>query len=202
MRLRSVGRAVLGIGAAVVGCGLAWHSLLGAVTGGLATLLALFTVTDATARGQAVTTAQIKAPEGYDLHKPAHTFTAGPGAPVTVTVANAKTAGTASPTPAEKSTHRPTGTPATPTSTSTEDSRGGPEPVSAATGSPDAQEFPATATTHTVSPKTPAGSFAHTGTDATPWLLGSAGALLAVGGGAICLVRRRKVNGDDGQPES
>ncbi|WP_369269457.1 FUSC family protein [Streptomyces sp. R11] len=56
-RLRFAARAVLGIGLAVVVCGLAGHSLVGAVTGGLAALLALFTVTDATVRGQAVTTA-------------------------------------------------------------------------------------------------------------------------------------------------
>ncbi|MFD0052125.1 FUSC family protein [Streptomyces sp. NPDC127168] len=56
-RLRFAARAVLGIGAAVVVCGLAGVSLVGAVIGGLAALLALFTVTDATVRGQAVTTA-------------------------------------------------------------------------------------------------------------------------------------------------
>ncbi|WP_330341470.1 FUSC family protein [Streptomyces sp. NBC_00557] len=56
-RLRFAARAVLGIGLAVVVCYLAGHSLVGAVTGGLAALLALFTVTDATVRGQAVTTA-------------------------------------------------------------------------------------------------------------------------------------------------
>ncbi|MEV0738106.1 FUSC family protein [Streptomyces sp. NPDC050549] len=57
MRLRFAARAVLGIGLAVVVCGLTGQSLAGAVTGGLAALLALFTVTDATVRGQAVTTA-------------------------------------------------------------------------------------------------------------------------------------------------
>ncbi|MFJ4468528.1 FUSC family protein [Streptomyces sp. NPDC089424] len=60
-RLRFAARAVLGIGLAVVVCGLAGHSLVGAVTGGLAALLALFTVTDATVRGQAVTTALLPA---------------------------------------------------------------------------------------------------------------------------------------------
>jgi hypothetical protein len=57
VRLRFAARAVLGIGLAVVVCGLAGHSLAGAVTGGLAALLALFTVTDPTVRGQALTTA-------------------------------------------------------------------------------------------------------------------------------------------------
>ncbi|MBN0043532.1 FUSC family protein [Streptomyces actuosus] len=56
-RLRFATRAVLGIGLAVVVSGLAGHSLPGAVTGGLAALLALFTVTDSTVRQQAVTTA-------------------------------------------------------------------------------------------------------------------------------------------------
>ncbi|GHI09592.1 hypothetical protein AQI88_27680 [Streptomyces cellostaticus] len=60
-RLRFAARAVLGIGLAVVVCGLAGHSLPGAVTGGLAALLALFTVADATVRGQAVTTALLPA---------------------------------------------------------------------------------------------------------------------------------------------
>src|SRR4051812_49470565 len=56
LRLRSAVRAVLGIGLAVAVCGLAGHSLVAAVTGGLAALLALFTVTHATVRRQAVTT--------------------------------------------------------------------------------------------------------------------------------------------------
>ncbi|MGW7541941.1 FUSC family protein [Streptomyces sp. NPDC054770] len=61
VRLRFAVRAVLGIGLAVVVCGLAGHSLTGAVTGGLAALLALFTVADATVRGQALTTALLPA---------------------------------------------------------------------------------------------------------------------------------------------
>ncbi|GAA3150119.1 hypothetical protein GCM10017687_79640 [Streptomyces echinatus] len=42
-------------------CGLAGHSLAGAVTAALAALLALFTVADPTVRGQAVTTALLPA---------------------------------------------------------------------------------------------------------------------------------------------
>ncbi|MFE0964428.1 FUSC family protein [Streptomyces sp. PDY-4] len=61
IRLRFAARAVLGIGLAVVVCALAGHSLTGAVTGGLAALLALFTVTDPTVRGQALTTALLPA---------------------------------------------------------------------------------------------------------------------------------------------
>ncbi|MER6068447.1 FUSC family protein [Streptomyces sp. NPDC001817] len=60
-RLRFAARAVLGIGLAVVVCFLAGQSVIGAVTGGLAALLALFTVTDPTVRGQAVTTALLPA---------------------------------------------------------------------------------------------------------------------------------------------
>ncbi|WP_392676040.1 FUSC family protein [Streptomyces sp. LN785] len=56
LRLRSSARAVLGIGLAVVLSGLATHSTPAAVAGGLAALLALFTVTDAEVRDQALTT--------------------------------------------------------------------------------------------------------------------------------------------------
>lgn len=56
LRLRSSARAVLGIGLAVTLSGLASHSLPAAVAGGLAALLALFTVTDAQVRDQALTT--------------------------------------------------------------------------------------------------------------------------------------------------
>ncbi|WP_405689949.1 FUSC family protein [Streptomyces sp. NBC_00057] len=61
LRLRSGLRAVLGIGPAVAVCGLAGHSLVAAITGGLAALLALFTVLDATVRDQAITTALLPA---------------------------------------------------------------------------------------------------------------------------------------------
>nr|WP_202501171.1 FUSC family protein [Streptomyces sp. SID5785] len=61
IRLRFASRAVLGIGLAVALCGAVGHSLAAAVTGGLAALLALFTVTDPTVRGQATTTALLPA---------------------------------------------------------------------------------------------------------------------------------------------
>ncbi|CAM5303066.1 FUSC family protein [Streptomyces spiroverticillatus] len=57
MRLRSGLRAVLGIALAVALSGLVGHSLVAAITAGLAALLALFTVADATVAKQAVTTA-------------------------------------------------------------------------------------------------------------------------------------------------
>jgi hypothetical protein len=57
VRLRVSLRAVLGTGLAVTACELAGLSLPASITGGLAALLALFTVGDPTVRGQAVTTA-------------------------------------------------------------------------------------------------------------------------------------------------
>ncbi|MGW0532322.1 FUSC family protein [Streptomyces sp. NPDC003032] len=57
LRLRSAGRGVLGVGLAVTVSVLVTHSLSAAITGGLAALLALFTVADASVRRQAVTTA-------------------------------------------------------------------------------------------------------------------------------------------------
>lgn len=56
VRLRFAGRGALGISLAVAMCGVAGHSLVAAIAGGLAALLALFTVTDPTVRGQVVTT--------------------------------------------------------------------------------------------------------------------------------------------------
>ena len=58
LRLRFATRAVIGVAAAVAvseTCGL---SLTASIVGGLAALLALFTVTDATVRDQQITTAQ------------------------------------------------------------------------------------------------------------------------------------------------
>ncbi|HCA84535.1 MAG TPA: hypothetical protein DEQ61_02920, partial [Streptomyces sp.] len=61
LRLRVSARAVLGIGLSVAVAELAGLSLLASITGGLAALLALFTVGDATVRRQAVTTALLPA---------------------------------------------------------------------------------------------------------------------------------------------
>ncbi|MEU5051686.1 FUSC family protein [Streptomyces sp. NPDC021096] len=57
LRLRSSARAVLGVGLAVAVCDLTTHSLAATIAGGLAALLALFTVTDAKVAAQVVTTA-------------------------------------------------------------------------------------------------------------------------------------------------
>ncbi len=61
LRLRTSARAVLGIGLAVTACALEGMPLNASITGGLAALLALFTVTDPTVRRQAVTTAALPA---------------------------------------------------------------------------------------------------------------------------------------------
>ncbi|MFJ8074147.1 FUSC family protein [Streptomyces sp. NPDC096176] len=61
LRLRSAVRAVLGTGLAVAVCGLTGHTLNAVVVGGLAALLALFTVTDSTVRSQMITTAMLPA---------------------------------------------------------------------------------------------------------------------------------------------
>jgi hypothetical protein len=60
-RLRVSLRAVLGIGLAVTVCAAAGSPLPASITGGLAALLALFTVADPTVRGQAATTALLPA---------------------------------------------------------------------------------------------------------------------------------------------
>ncbi|MEV8531630.1 FUSC family protein [Streptomyces sp. NPDC051211] len=60
-RLRNSSRAVIGTGLAVAVAELAGLSLTASITGGLAALLALFTVTDATVRRQAATTALLPA---------------------------------------------------------------------------------------------------------------------------------------------
>ena len=61
LRLRTSVRAVLGIGLAVTACALEGMPLNASITGGLAALLALFTVTDATVPRQVVTTAALSA---------------------------------------------------------------------------------------------------------------------------------------------
>lgn len=61
LRLRTASRAVIGVGLAVTVAELAGFSLTASITGGLAALLALFTVTDASVRAQAWTTALLPA---------------------------------------------------------------------------------------------------------------------------------------------
>ncbi|KUH40448.1 MULTISPECIES: FUSC family protein [Streptomyces] len=61
LRLRNATRAVVGVGLAVTAAELAGLSLTASITGGLAALLALFTVIDGTVRAQRVTTVLLPA---------------------------------------------------------------------------------------------------------------------------------------------
>ncbi|MFF3332680.1 collagen binding domain-containing protein [Streptomyces sp. NPDC002888] len=135
--------------------------------------------------GTAFWVKQTKAPEGYDLYKPSRAFTAKPGAPVTVTVTNAKTAST---TPTPTATQTPSGKP-------TQDTSGqGDSTVSSAPSTADSTSDttiankPAASTPAT----TPEGTLAHTGADAAPWLIGGAGMLLASGVGVVVATCRRR----------
>lgn len=170
---------------------------------GSETLLTLTTGSQGTATGELPVTSrktefwvkQVKAPQGYDLYKPAKTFAAGPGAPVTVTVTNAKTATTPKPDPSEKPTDKPTDIPSD-----------GAQPTPADSATPDAESslLPAATATEEATPKTPAGALAHTGADAIPWILGGGGLFVAAGSAALIAARRRRTDSstDDGSSES
>ncbi|MGW5868298.1 SpaA isopeptide-forming pilin-related protein [Streptomyces sp. NPDC055239] len=172
---------------------------------GTSTLFTLTTGSKGTASGELPVSSrkaqfwvkEIKAPAGYDLYKPSKTFSAGPGAPVTVTVTNSKTATTAPPT--HKPTARPTDTPShKPTGKPSPSKPGKDEDVSApsASGTPttDDETAPSTAA------PAPAGSLARTGADAAPWLIGGAGLLIAAGGSTLFAARRRRT--DDSADEN
>ncbi|MFJ9085821.1 SpaA isopeptide-forming pilin-related protein [Streptomyces sp. NPDC102384] len=150
--------------------------------------------------GTAFWVKQVKAPQGYEFCKPSKAFKAKPGDSVTVTKTNAKTATTPSPTekptdkPTEKPTERPTGEPSDkPAPAHPGQSEDIPAP--SAPDSPDTNE-----TTPSTAAPSPEGSLAHTGADATPWLIGGAGLLIAAGGGALVMARRRRMDDstDDG----
>ncbi|MFF3976580.1 SpaA isopeptide-forming pilin-related protein [Streptomyces sp. NPDC001828] len=161
------------------------------------TILTLTTGSDGTASGKLPVNSrtgsdfwvkQVKAPEGYEMYKPSKTFKAKPGDPVTVTTTNAKAATTPQPTekPTERPTEKPTGKPS---DRPTPDKPGKDEDVS----EPSASDTPtADETASNTAAPAPAGSLAHTGSDATPWLLGGAGLLIVVGGGALAVARRRR----------
>ncbi|MFG3153973.1 SpaA isopeptide-forming pilin-related protein [Streptomyces sp. NPDC048219] len=168
---------------------------------GTKTILTLTTGPDGTATGKLPINSrtgtdfwvkQVKAPEGYDLYKPSKTFQAKPGDPVTVTTTNAKTATT--PPPTEKPTGKPTDKPS---HKPTPDKPGKDEDTPA----PSVSETPAAdETTSSTAAPAPEGALAHTGADATPWLIGGTGVLIAAGGGALFAVRRRRT--DDPTDES
>ncbi|MFF8925846.1 SpaA isopeptide-forming pilin-related protein [Streptomyces longwoodensis] len=167
---------------------------------GTSTLLTLTTGAKGTASGELPVSSQkmqfwvkqVKAPAGYDLYKPSKTFTAGPGAPVTVTVTNTKTATNPAPDPPDKPTHKPTGAPSTHADKPGSET-GGAKPSAPGTGTPDAK---ATSTAAAIpdgdsTPATPAGSLAHTGAGATPWIAAGAGILVVAGAVTLVAVRRR-----------
>ncbi|MFD9817451.1 MSCRAMM family protein [Streptomyces violascens] len=147
--------------------------------------------------GTPYTATETKAPEGYQLDSTPQKFTAKPGAPVAVTLTDTKKEQPTVP-PTIPPTVPPTKPPVTPTDKPTPDTKPSPSTSASHTPVPD-ETVP--------SPEAPApeGSLAHTGADATPWLLGGAGALLAAGGGTLIVTRRRRTDNsgnDDGAAES
>ncbi|MFG3293427.1 SpaA isopeptide-forming pilin-related protein [Streptomyces sp. NPDC048179] len=159
------------------------------------TILTLTTGADGTASGKLPINSragsdfwvkQVKAPAGYDISKPSKAFKAKPGDPVTVTVTNAKTA--TNPPPTEKPTDKPT---EKPSAKPTPDKPGKDEdtPTPSASGTPTTDE-----TASSTAAPVPEGSLARTGADAAPWLIGGAGVLIAVGGGALFVARRRRAD--------
>lgn len=164
-------------------------------TGGT-TLLTLTTKSNGTATaslpvnartGETFWVRQTKAPSGYDLYKPSRTFTAKPGDPVTVTVTNAKTdtgSGTP-PAPGPSGTSAPGKPDGNESSTpSSSGSRPGSDTTSPVTDD---------AESSSTSPAPGAeGALAHTGANATPWLIGGGALLLATGTVAVIAARRRR----------
>ncbi|WP_435271955.1 MSCRAMM family protein [Streptomyces parvulus] len=169
---------------------------------GSSTLLTLTTGAKGTASGELPMSSrkaqfwvkEIKAPAGYDLYKPTKTFTAGPGDPVTVTVTNAKTTTTPKPEPPGKPTHTPTDTPSSsPGKPNSGTDRATPSASDSDTPETDTSAIAATPVGDST-PKTPTGSLAHTGADATLWLIGGAAVLIAAGGGALAVARRSRTD--------
>ncbi|MFH9174112.1 collagen binding domain-containing protein [Streptomyces mutabilis] len=169
---------------------------------GSSTLLTLTTGAKGTASGELPMSSrkaqfwvkEIKAPAGYDLYKPTKTFTAGPGDPVTVTVTNAKTTTTPKPEPSGKPTHTSTDTPSSsPGKPNSGTDRATPSASDSDTPETDTSAIAATPVGDST-PKTPTGSLAHTGADATLWLIGGAAVLIAAGGGALAVARRSRTD--------
>ncbi|MEV7886952.1 SpaA isopeptide-forming pilin-related protein [Streptomyces sp. NPDC002817] len=135
---------------------------------------------------------QVKAPTGYAVYTSAKKFKAKPGDPVTVTITNAKkTSGT---TPAPTSPEKPPNTATAPGDTASSGTA-----VSAASSPTTGTDSSPTAdASGGATSKAAVGSLAHTGADATPWLLGSAGALLAAGSGTVFAARRRRTEDESG----
>ncbi|MFF3693208.1 SpaA isopeptide-forming pilin-related protein [Streptomyces sp. NPDC002221] len=151
--------------------------------------------------GTNYTAAEVKAPQGYQLDAAPQKFAAKPGVRVNVALTDTKKEQAPSPKPTP-----PTAKPTPPTpDTSTPPT---PAPHTPTTPSPSASTSVSLPPVPHDVPSPPAptseGALAHTGADATPWLLGGAVALLVAGGGAIALARRRRTakHGDNGSVES
>ncbi|MEV0445807.1 prealbumin-like fold domain-containing protein [Streptomyces spectabilis] len=187
---------------ATVNIGMGAKTLLTLTTGNNGTATAKLPVNTRT--GTVFWAKQTKAPANQEPDEGRHNFTAKPGDQVTVTFTNAKTHTTPSPPapsgkpsgrpteePTRKSTDKPTEKPTSGSSDVREPSK----PPADAPAAPVPDKPTSSATAHK-----PDGSLAHTGADATPWLLAGAGALLAVGGGILIATRRRRT--DDSTDES
>lgn len=172
---------------------------------GSETLLTLTTGPQGTATGELSLTRhkatfwvkQVTAPTGYDLYKTAQTFIATPGALLTVTVSNSQHTTATTPGPSDKPTAKPTTALSAPVHKPTATPSGSPSPALAGTATPGTEPSlaPAAVTAAVAPAKAPTGSLAHTGANATGWLLGAGGILVAVGGGAILAPCRRKTAG-------
>ncbi|MFJ4800858.1 MSCRAMM family protein [Streptomyces murinus] len=132
---------------------------------------------------------QTKAPTGYRPTKTMKLFTTAPGTTATVTFTNSKKATTPpapdTPTDSTPTTH--------PHKHPADESGNTSTPEFSTTRTKDAHDLSASsapAAEHTAS-QSPTGALAHTGTDATPWLLGGAGALILSGAAAVVAARRR-----------
>ncbi|MFE8910992.1 SpaA isopeptide-forming pilin-related protein [Streptomyces globisporus] len=135
---------------------------------------------------------EIKAPAGYDLYKPSKTFSASPGAPVTVTVTHAKKITDPKPDPSEKPTQNPAPAPS-PSSPGKPSSGTGGATLPAEVGSTLDSDSSSVAAAP-VDDSTPTDALARTGADATPWLIGGAAVLIAGGGGSLLLARRSRAS--------
>ncbi|WP_406395092.1 LAETG motif-containing sortase-dependent surface protein [Streptomyces sp. NBC_00882] len=88
-------------------------------------------------------------------------------------------------------THRPTDSPSSPGKPNSGTAGATPSASGSDTPEPDSSPVAATSVNDSTQ-KTPTGSLAHTGADATPWLIGGAAVLIAAGGGALLLARRSR----------
>ncbi|MCX5395606.1 collagen binding domain-containing protein [Streptomyces sp. NBC_00102] len=163
---------------------------------GNSALLTLSTGAAGTASGELVVTSrstkvwvkEVKALAGYDLNRQVKTITVGPGTSATVAFTNAKTGTHPEPDPSDNPTDKPTQSPPL----SGKPSGGTRDATPSASGSdtPEPDSSSAAVPVGSSTPTAPTGSLAHTGADATPWLIGGAGMLIAAGGGALLLARR------------